>query len=252
MTTLFFDLDGTILGMDDKEFNEQYFKGLGETMAHLVEPKLTKKAVYQSFIAMIDQINTKTNKEKFFESYYQLTGIDESTLSTLVAPYYQERYQQLRQYTWPVESVIEAVKYLKQRGYQLILATNPVFPAVALKQRGYQLILATNPVFPAVATHQRVQWTGLKVEDFLTVTTYEDQYACKPNKEYFAQLTEKYDLDPKDCWMIGNDAQEDMIASELGFRTVLLTDNLIDRNTKSYTCQKMTSQEFVQFVYANF
>jgi len=232
MTTLFFDLDGTILGMDDKEFNEQYFKGLGETMAHLVEPKLTKKAVYQSFIAMIDQINTKTNKEKFFESYYQLTGIDESTLSTLVAPYYQERYQQLRQYTWPVESVIEAVKYLKQRGYQLILATNPVFPAVA--------------------THQRVQWTGLKVEDFLTVTTYEDQYACKPNKEYFAQLTEKYDLDPKDCWMIGNDAQEDMIASELGFRTVLLTDNLIDRNTKSYTCQKMTSQEFVQFVYANF
>jgi FMN phosphatase YigB (HAD superfamily) len=232
MHTILFDLDGTILGMDDQLFVHHYFEGLGQAMSHLVDPQLTKKAVYRSFEVMINEIDHRTNEEKFLDSYYRLTGIDSVQLSELVMPYYQQHYEELKQYTWVVNEVVEAVRYLKAQGYQLILATNPVFPAVA--------------------THQRVKWTGLQSEDFLLVTTYENQYACKPRVEFYQDLLDKFQLSADKCWMIGNDAQEDMVAAELGIKTILLTDNLIDRQTSDYQPLKMTAKEFLSFVYANF
>ena len=35
-----------------------------------------------------------------------------------------------------------------------------------LRERGYCLVLATNPIFPAVAVETRLGWVGLRPEDF--------------------------------------------------------------------------------------
>ena len=52
-----------------------------------------------------------------------------------------------------------------------------------LKEMGYPLVLATNPIFPRVATMQRIDWAGLDVEDFELVTVYENFNYSKPNPE---------------------------------------------------------------------
>ena len=44
----------------------------------------------------------------------------------------------------------------------------------AVKELGLRAVLATNPIFPAVATRSRIRWAGLEPEDFELCTTYEN------------------------------------------------------------------------------
>lgn len=99
-----------------------------------------------------------------------------------------------------------------------------------LKNKGIKVVLATNPIFPAVATHKRLRWAGLNVDDFELITTYENIGYCKPNLRYYQEILNRIGVEPKDALMVGNDVSDDMVASKLGMPTFLLTDCLI--NTK--------------------
>ena len=41
-----------------------------------------------------------------------------------------------------------------------------------------------------------------------------DERVCKPQKQFFELLLERYDLDPKECLMVGNDKTSDMLGAE--------------------------------------
>ena len=97
---------------------------------------------------------------------------------------------------------------------------------------GFQTALATNPIFPAVATRARIRWAGLKAEDFALIPTYENSRSCKPNLLYYREVTEKLEVSPEECLMVGNDVQEDMVARELGMRVFLLTPCMINKQGK--------------------
>ena len=71
--------------------------------------------------------------------------------------------------------------------------------------------------------------TGLDPKDFLLYTTYENSCHCKPNPAYYEDVLAAIGADPRECLMVGNDVQEDMIARELGMEVFLLTDCLLDR-----------------------
>ena len=98
-----------------------------------------------------------------------------------------------------------------------------------LKAAGVRVILATNPLFPAIATHSRIRWAGLSPEDFVCYTTYENSDCCKPNPLYYARLAEKLGVAPERCLMIGNDATEDVAAAKVGMSVFLLTPCLINK-----------------------
>ena len=103
-----------------------------------------------------------------------------------------------------------------------------------LKEKGVRVVLATNPVFPAVATLNRIRWAGLNSEDFEYITTYENSSYCKPNPSYYQEILAKIGVEPSQCIMVGNDVGEDMVApSQLGMKTFLLTDCLINKTQKS-------------------
>ena len=97
-----------------------------------------------------------------------------------------------------------------------------------LKTAGLRVILATNPIFPAVATQSRIRWAGLSPEDFELYTTYENSRFCKPNPDYYREILQRLDLRGEECLMVGNDVREDMAAETLGMETFLLTDCLIN------------------------
>ena len=71
-------------------------------------------------------------------------------------------------------------------------------------------ILATNPLFPAVATESRIRWAGLVPEDFLLYTTYENSRHCKPNPDYYWDIMNNLGAKPEECIMVGNDFDEDI------------------------------------------
>ncbi len=99
-----------------------------------------------------------------------------------------------------------------------------------LKNDGFRLILATNPIFPAAATESRIAWAGLDKEDFELYITYENSHFCKPNPDYYKEITERLSLDPAECLMVGNDTLEDAAAEKIGIRFFLLTDCMINKN----------------------
>ncbi len=90
------------------------------------------------------------------------------------------------------------------------------------------MILATNPFFPRVAVHSRLLWAGISPEEFDYITDYDNSTYCKPNPAYYREILSQFELSPSSCLMIGNNADEDILAAaEAGLSTFLLTDCLI-------------------------
>ena len=97
-----------------------------------------------------------------------------------------------------------------------------------LKAKGYDVILATNPIFPLVGVETRLSWVGLRPEDFSYITAYENSTTCKPNPAYYAEILRKTGKRPQECLMVGNDATEDTAALEQGIGVYLVTDCLLN------------------------
>lgn len=211
ITTVLFDLDGTLLPMDQEIFVKDYF---GRIVAKLApqgyDPKKLVDTIWRGTAAMVRNDGSKTNEEAFWEYAVSVYG------DQIVADkhFFDEFYE------------LEFDKVKAVCGYH---------PAAAeivhgLKARGFRVALATNPIFPARATQWRIQWAGLRPEDFELYTAYENSKYCKPNPDYYMDILARMNVGAEECLMVRNDVDEDMIAAQLGMRVFLLTDCLINKN----------------------
>lgn len=218
MNTVIFDLDGTLLPMEQENFLDAYFKALAMKMTpYGLEPKKLIQAVWAGTKSMIENDGTMTNEERFWSTFTGIEGEEMRKLQPIFEDFYQNEFHAARSTT----------------------TTNPIAAQCVklLKEKGYTLVLATNPVFPRIATRNRINWAGLKEEDFGLITTYENSSYCKPNLEYYRAILKEIGKNPEDCIMIGNDIKEDMCVSGIGVETYLLTDCLInteEAELKSY------------------
>lgn len=211
MNTILFDLDGTLLPMDQDKFVKVYFGALCQTMAPFgFEPKKLVDSIWACTKKVICSDNGKTNETVFWESFKDIYGSGAMKYQPVFDKFYENEFGAARSEALPNPLADKCVKLLKAKGYRIILATNPIFPRVA--------------------TYSRVEWAGLDAEDFELITTYENSCYCKPNPQYFLEILEKTGVRAEDCLMVGNDVAEDMCAAKVGIKTLLLTDCLI--NTK--------------------
>ena len=211
MKTVLFDLDGTLLPMEQDAFIKAYFGGLATKMApYGYDPQKLIQAIWTGTEAMIRNDGQCTNEEAFWNGSAKVLGEDFRKDEPIFDDFYHNEFR----------FVSTSCGFAPQAAQIIEM----------LKKKGCCLILATNPIFPAVATHGRIQWAGLRVEDFHLITTYENSHYCKPNLAYYREILEKIGEDPQNCLMIGNDVTEDMIARELGMEVFLLTDCMINKS----------------------
>ncbi len=210
ITTVLFDLDGTLLPMDQDVFIQTYLTALCRKLAPLgYDPKAVAAAIWQGTAAMVKNDGSRPNEEVFWQDFCGVFGEKARQDLPVFEEFYRQEFQQVA----------------------AVCGRNPAAKALIdyLKARGLQLVLATNPVFPALATHSRVRWAGLQPEDFCHITTYENSSFCKPDPRYYQEILDKLGLDPARCVMVGNDATEDVAAAKLGLPVFLLTDCLIQK-----------------------
>ncbi len=211
--TVLFDLDGTLLPMDQSRFVRAYFKSLCEKLQPFgYTEALLQKALWGGVGAALQNDGACTNEEAFWNAFCSITAAKQSTLLPTVEAYYSKEFQDVAKscgFTPYAKQIVERIR-----------------------QSGRAVVLATNPVFPKIATESRIRWAGLLPEDFLLYTTYESCRYCKPNLKYYKEILEKLELTPQECLMVGNDVDEDMVAEELGMQVFLLTDCLINRSGK--------------------
>lgn len=208
INTILFDLDGTLLPMSTEKFTNAYFKLLAQKAApYGYDPETLVAAVWKGTKAMIKNDGKIKNDQRFWKVFAEELGQQVLDMRPIFDRFYAEEFHGAKAATGENPLARKAVDGLKAKGFDLVLATNPLFPAVG------------------VAT--RLSWVGLKPEDFSAVTSYEGYSYCKPNPDYYRELLTHLGKRPEQCLMVGNDASEDALAAgQAGMECYLITDCL--------------------------
>ncbi len=208
-----FDLDGTLLPMDQSEFMRAYFGLLSKAMeSRGYEPKAFIEEILRGTAAMMSNDGSYSNETVFWNSFCKTFGEDALKEEPFLESFYKTEFELVKNACGFDPEAARAVK--------------------ELRALGKRVVLATNPLFPEVATRARIRWAGLSYDDFEFVTTYENSSFTKPNLSYYKQISEKLGVAPSDCLMVGNDVGEDMIAEELGMSVFLIDKCLINKVNK--------------------
>ncbi len=202
---LLFDLDGTLLHFDMKEFIDRYLNLIKNHFTDVHEPQRIPAWILQGTELMLKNHGERLNSEIFLEFFSTQSGLPEAVVWQRFLNFYQTDFGTLIKLT---RSVTEARSVLKA--------------AVAGR---YKLVLATQPVFPLVAIRQRLQWAGLDDIPFELITHIENMHACKPSPLYFKEILNVLHLQPEQCLMIGNEIETDMASKNVGIKSFLLKED---------------------------
>ena len=211
ITTILFDLDGTLLPMDQDVFLKAYLGGLAKKgAAHGYDISVMPRQIMAGTYAMIKNDGSMTNEDAFWHAFSALCGRDAKQDIAIFEDFYRNEFQEVRHVCGCDPRAAEAIR--------------------EIKTLGYRVALATNPLFPAIATQSRTRWAGLNPEDFDLITTYEESRHAKPNPAYYQDVLTSLGVQAEECVMVGNDVDEDMVAEKLGIKVFLLTDCLINKS----------------------
>ena len=225
-----FDLDGTLLPMDQDVFINEYFGRLAKKLvSHGYEPESLVNNIWAGTKAMIKNTGEKPNEQAFWDTFSAAYEKDVRADISLFDEFYRDDFDAVKNVCGYTPRASEAVK--------------------EIKGMGFKVVLATNPIFPAVATEARMRWAGLDADDFEFYTTYENCRFSKPYPDYYAEICRTLDVLPEECLMVGNDVRDDMIAATLGMKVFLLTDCLINKADADITpYPKGSFDELIEYV----
>lgn len=230
-----FDLDGTLLPMDMEDFTKQYFSALCKRFVPIlnIDADTLIKAIWKGTAAMTKNDNFCPNKDIFWKVASEASGMDLTNYIEQFDDFYTKEFIEAKKATGFTPYAKKCIELIKKNGGRLIATTNPIFPAVATKRR--------------------LEWAGVRPDDFEFITTYENSSSCKPNLKYFEFICKKCNIKPQDSIMVGNDVDEDMCAEKLGFDTYLITDCIVNRENKEYSQYKSGSfEDFYAFLKQQF
>ena len=205
LNTILFDLDGTLAPFVQDEFVRTYFKALVKRLVPMgYDGEKLVAALWKGVDAMIANDGTQTNRQRFWEVFTRELGIQALALESILDDFYAREFDTAR----------SVLKEETDRG-----------PLIhSLREKGYEVVLATNPIFPAVAVETRLSWVGLTSTDFEWVTTYENSRRSKPNPGYYLDILARIGRRGEECLMIGNNPVDDMAALKAGMSVYLVTD----------------------------
>jgi len=200
LKAILFDLDDTLLGNSMETFIPAYFQALTRYVAHLIPPERLISGLMRGTRAMdANDGNGPTNEEAFATVFYPALGHEPAQLQPIFEQFYAEEFPKLRPLTRPLPEARPLVEWACERGLQVAVATNPLFPRSPIEQR--------------------LEWAGVPVTefDYALVTCYEDMHATKPHPAYYREIIAQLDRQPGECLMVGDDWERDIVpASSVG------------------------------------
>lgn len=194
--TILFDLDDTLLSNNVDIFMQRYFGLLSAYAGQKFDESVFMPNLIQSTRAMIQNTDPGlTNAEIFWAAFEELTGGRRADLEPFFDVFYEKEFMQLKSST----SLRPAAARLVQEAID----------------RDLLVVVATNPLFPRVAIEQRLEWAGLPISefDFALVTTYENMHAAKPQPAYYREILARLGVEPRQALMVGDDWRNDISPS---------------------------------------
>ena len=211
LKAILFDLDGTLLPLNQATFEKTYFKKLSQALSLKgYETNAVLSGVMNGVFKMINNTGETTNDDVFWNSFSSDLGEGIRDEEPYLELFYKTEFQKIKEICGYNKTAVELVE--------------------SLQEKNIKLVLATQPVLPKIATESRLKWSGLKPEFFSLITTYDNSHYCKPNHKFYYEILKKINILPEECLMVGNDVFDDMAAENIGINVFLLTDNLINKH----------------------
>ena len=206
-----FDLDATLLPMDQDAFLQGYFGLLTQTMVENgYDAEVFMRALMTGIRSIIGNDGSRTNEQAFWHTFERFYPEGRQPRDAVFAYFYREKFSETRAFC----------------GFD----ERPRAIVDAVKKKGLLAALATAPAFPLIATETRMGYVGLTPADFSLVTSYENCTYCKPNVAYYLDVAARLGVAPAECLMVGNDVTDDILpATEAGMQVFLLTEYLINK-----------------------
>jgi HAD superfamily hydrolase (TIGR01549 family) len=202
------DLDNTLIQNNDHAFTREFLR--------LANRHFRKRLGCDNFTPIINtalrttgsnhHIPSKTNTGLIIDTIAQMMGHNPDEARSALSDFYREVYPELQALITPVSGAAELI--------------------ADLKQRGYAVVIATNPLYPAEAVYSRLKWGGL-VEDpnyYSFITSADNMHFSKPNPAYYAEIIGNIGLEPDEVIVVGDSMRNDIqSASALGIHTFHIT-----------------------------
>jgi FMN phosphatase YigB (HAD superfamily) len=208
ISTLLFDLDNTLIMFDERAFIPIYGK---HVHAYFKEEIPSYEKFMQLFLQsthMMLQEGPKgfTNNDKFAANFAPKVNLSNDEILKRFMDFYKKGFDDLKSIITPAPKAQELIRFASKH---------------------FEIVAATNPLFPLVATEKRLVWGGIGTNEipWLEVTSADDYSTAKPYLEYYKELLTSINKTPSECLMIGNDKVNDMVAGQLGIKTFLIEND---------------------------
>ncbi len=196
LRALLLDLDDTLLDNPMSTFIPAYFAALTDYVRGHVEPAVLEAALWRGMAAMEANDGTgPSNEEAFATVFFPALGRERSELEPVFDRFYAESFPELRRLTAPRPEASRLVRWARSRAMPVVIATNSVFPAVAIEER--------------------LRWAGVPAETsaFALVTSYEVMHATKSTPAYYREIVARLGVQPDECLMVGDDPLLDIASA---------------------------------------
>jgi FMN phosphatase YigB (HAD superfamily) len=194
LQAILFDLDDTLLGNDMETFVPGYFRILSQYAGDRFERnKFLQDLLLSTQAVMKDVDPTTTNWDVFWTNFAARAEHEVAELEPFFARFYEEEFGRLQAGTEFRPAAPELVAYCFDQGWQVVVATNPLFPRVAVEQR--------------------LEWAGVPATKFPynLVTTMENMHATKPHTAYYQEILTYLDCSPERAFMVGDSWENDIV-----------------------------------------
>jgi|YNPNPStandDraft_1061719.scaffolds.fasta_scaffold08539_1 FMN phosphatase YigB (HAD superfamily) len=190
---LLLDLDNTLLENQMDRFIIAYMAAVGQYMADRFPPEVFIKHLMTATNAMLlNRDPARTNQEAFDAVFFPLIQRSREEMEPLFDDFYTNHFPTLRPLTRPNPEARPLLEWAFAEGFQIAIATNPLFPLTAIAQR--------------------LDWAGVPVEAFPyhLITSYEHMHATKPQPAYFLEIAQRLGCQVEECIMVGDDWEQDI------------------------------------------
>jgi len=194
--TLLFDLDDTLITNPLESFMSAYLKLLSQALVSYVPPeKMVPQLIKATDMMVANNDPSKTLEEVFDELFYPALGLKKADVNEAITGFYLNQYNELIRVTSPRPEARKIIDNAHSEGYNIVVATNPLFPLIAI--------------------HARLNWGGF--EDlqnvFSFITSYESMHFAKPNPAYYAEILGLQGWQQTPVCMVGNSLKDDILPS---------------------------------------
>jgi len=211
--TLLLDLDDTLLDNDIETFLPGYLKALARYLSPRVDPEKMVPQLLSATRKMVENQHPAYTLEEVFDAgFYPALGMTKEDLREPITAFYETVFPTLQNLTSPRPQAVRLVDDAMEQGWQIVIATNPLFPHRAIEHR--------------------LDWAGLPVEryPFRLVTSYEHLHFAKPRPAYYAEILAQLGWPVQTVAMVGNSLTDDLLpAAQLGIPCFWLSNDSIDQ-----------------------